>query len=88
MNIPTTKKTIPELWEIYTTKLYLTRKDIEAIFSVGPTYAGRLKQIAKDREKELGLTEYSKQTVRTREAFISWGIDPKELQRRVKETKQ
>ncbi len=85
MNIPATKKTIPELWEIYTTRLYLTRKDIEAIFGIGTTYAGKLKQIAKAREKELGLTEYSRQTVRTHEAFITWGIDPAELKRRAKE---
>ena len=81
MNIPQ----LPDVrvaYEMYLTKTGLTRKDIEVLFGVGKTYAGRLKALAKEYEKSKGLKEYSVTTVRTEEAFKAWGLDIRRITRR------
>lgn len=84
MNIPQIKD-IRKAYEIYTTRVGLSRTDIEELFDIGPTYANRLKKMAKEHEKEKGLPEYSVRTVRTEEAFECWGIDIKRIRRRARE---
>ena len=84
MNIPQIKD-IRKAYEIYTTRVSLSRTDIEELFGVGRTYAGRLKRIAKEREIAKGLPEFSSTTVRTEEAFEAWGLDIKRIRRRARE---
>jgi hypothetical protein len=84
MNIPQIKD-IRKAYEIYQTRVGLSRADIEELFGVGRTYAGRLKAMAKEYEKSKGLPEYSVTTVRTEEAFEAWGLDIKRIRRRARE---
>lgn len=84
MNIPAPVLSIEELYEIYTNTIALTRKDIQRIFGVKQSKAGALKLYAKAKEIEKGLVQYSAQSVRTEEAFESWGIDAKRLERAMK----
>jgi len=84
MNVPQIKD-LRIAYELYQTRISLSRRDIELLFGVGHTYAQRLKSIAKAHEKEKGLVDYSPLTVRTEEAFEAWGIDIKRIKRRIKE---
>ena len=84
MNIPQLKD-VRKAYEIYLTKVALSRKDIEELFGIGSTYAGKLKNVAKAYEKEKGLPEHSVTTVRTDEAFLAWGLDIKRIRKRARE---
>lgn len=79
MTTPDTAK----LWATYTSKLFLTRADIVDTFGVSASTAARM--IRKAREAQRGLQQFSERTVRTREAYEAWGIDPDELKKRAKE---
>lgn len=84
MNVPQIKD-ISFAYDLWLNNVGLSRQDIEKLFGVGSTYAGRLKAMAKEYEKEKGLPEYSVTTVRTEEAFECWGIDIKRIRKRVRE---
>ena len=79
MTTPDTKK----LWDTYTSKLFLTRADIAATFGVSASTASRMMREAKAAQKD--LPQFGSHTVRTHEAFTTWGIDPNELKKRAKE---
>ena len=82
MNTPDTGT----LWAAYTRKLFLTRSDIAATFGVSASTASRMMREAKKAQE--GLPQFGAHTVRTHEAFITWGIDPAELKKRAKEIQQ
>lgn len=84
MNIPQIKD-IKKAYEIYQTRTTLSRQDIRELFGVGNTYAGLLKSVALQHEKDIGFVQYSTKTVRTEEAFEAWGIDIERIEKRIRE---
>ena len=82
MTTPDTKK----LWATYTSKLFLTRSDIVETFGCSESTGARM--IKEARKAQEGLPQFSAHTVRTKEAYETWGIDINELKKRAKETEK
>ena len=83
MNIPQLKD-VKKAYEIYMTRVTLSTKDIQELFGVAHTYANRLRIVAKEKEIEKGLPQFSTTCVRTDEAFKTWGLDIRQIRRRAK----
>lgn len=71
------------LWKLYTTKLHITRGDIMKAFGCSSSTAGRYYDKAEREQRH--LPQFSNHTIRTKEAFKTWGINIDELKERIKE---
>ncbi len=73
-----------ELLELWHTKYTLTNKDIGRIFGVkSQDVIWRIKRDVFKYAKEKGIDYPGARYIDTKAAFMSWGIDPKDLARRV-----
>lgn len=90
----TTNKRIPKLKsikraiEIFWLNLELRSKEIKELFGCSNNTAKRLKNIAMEYITENGVVIWDKGRVNTKAAFIAWGLDIKDLERRQKKLEE
>ena len=88
MNIPAITG-IEEALRIYYTNSELGNAEITALFGKrSSATVSRLKRIAKDEMTARGILSYGANKVNTVVAYEVWGIDVKDLERRMRKIKE
>ena len=88
MNIPPVVN-IDEALRVYFAYPELGNKEITALFGKrSSATVARLKRAVKDEMSSKGVLSYGSNTVNTEIAFDVWGIDVKDLEKRMKKIKE
>ena len=74
--------------QIYYEKTMLFTRDIKAIFKCSPVTAGNLKRFAEEKIAEKNIPVWNAGAVDTEEAFKAWGLDIKDLERRLEKLRR
>lgn len=69
--------------EVYYNSTVLGTKQIKQIFKCSDSTANRKKREAQLEQEKTGIKPYSRSTVNTRIAYRVWGLDIKDLERRL-----
>lgn len=70
--------------ELYYSRIELSNADISRLFGVtSETAVLKLKRMAEEKAKELNKPRWNRYTVNTEAAYLAWGIDISNLERRV-----
>ena len=88
MNIPSITS-IENALKVYYNNSELGNKEVTALFGRRSTATvSRLKKIVKDEMAKKSILSYGANKVNTDIAFITWGIDVKDLEKRMKKIKE
>jgi len=75
--------------QLYYEKAELSSSDIKQLFSVtANSTVSRLKDLAREQMASDGTPSWDARNVNTAAAYQSWGIDPADLERRVKKLRE
>ena len=82
-------KSLDTALRIYYSYPELGNKEIQELFTkCSPATVSRLKQEAKMEMRKRAVLSYSANAVNTDVAYSTWGLDPKDLERRRKKMKE
>ena len=83
MNIPQISS-VEIAVKLYYERLSLFNKDIKELFpGIGSNTIQELKKCARNKANEMGKMQYNNKSVITECAYIAWGLDIEELERRL-----
>lgn len=68
---------------MYYEKPWLFNADIKRLFpSISTSTVQRLKNLARDKASEMGMMQYNSSSVLTKCAYLAWGLDIEDLEKR------
>ena len=83
MNIPQIAS-VEVAVSMYYEKPWLSNKDIHELFpGISTSTVQRLKNLAREKASELGMMQYNSWCVLTKPAYIAWGLDIDDLEKRL-----
>lgn len=83
MNIPQIAS-IEVAVTMYYEKPWLSNKDIHELFpGISTSTVQRLKNLAREKASEMGKMQYNSFCVLTKPAYIAWGLDIEDLEKRL-----